>query len=76
MSRVVLSSKYRITIPPEMRKRLGLRKGQAVFLIPHSKSVALIPDHDIAATQGAFPEAATDGFREETDRLRRPHPED
>jgi AbrB family looped-hinge helix DNA binding protein len=69
MKRVVLSSKYQIVIPLDIRKRLHLSAGQGILLVPHGNTVHLVADRDISEMQGAFPSISTDGFREETERL-------
>jgi AbrB family looped-hinge helix DNA binding protein len=42
MRPVTISSKYRITIPREIRERFGIKPGQKVAFIPHENSLQMV----------------------------------
>ena len=42
MAEVTLSSKYRITIPLEMRRALGLKPGDKVLVVPKGNSIIIL----------------------------------
>lgn len=43
MSTVTVDDKYRVLLNKELRRRLGITKGQKLVVIPSSKSFTLIP---------------------------------
>jgi len=42
MRPVTISSKYRITIPPEIRKQFGIKPGDKVSFIPYDNSLEMV----------------------------------
>jgi AbrB family looped-hinge helix DNA binding protein len=42
MQSVTITSKYRVTIPPEIRKRLGIKPGDKVAFIPRKNSLEMV----------------------------------
>ena len=69
MSQVTVSSKYQVVIPLEVRKQLGIRKGQKMSVVVLGDVIELVPDRDIRELKGAFPGVSTEDIREEADRL-------
>jgi len=68
MARAVISPKFQIVIPKEIRERLDLRPGQQVALIDRDGFVALVPQRPISELRGIAKGAPTDDYRDETDR--------
>ena len=68
MSAVTLNSKYQVVIPKEERKRLKLRKGQKLLVVPWDDMIVFVPDRDLSELEGAFPKLTTENIREEEDR--------
>ena len=69
MARVKVSNQYRITIPRDVRRVIGLQPGQMVSVIVMSDVVMIVPDRNIAEMEGIFPGITLDGVREEFDQL-------
>jgi len=69
MTHVTVTSKYRITIPLEVRRRLGIKRGQRFSVIAIDDVIELVPERDIKELRGAFPQLSVEDIREETDRL-------
>ena len=42
MAEVTLSSKYRISIPAEMRRALGLKPGDRLLVVPKGNSIIIL----------------------------------
>ena len=67
MAAVVVSSKYQIAIPPEIRTHLHLRPGQKLRMIPLDGRVELVPVPDIrnllGFAKGMDSEVERDGDR-------------
>jgi AbrB family looped-hinge helix DNA binding protein len=69
MATVTVSSKYQIVIPLEIRKALGIKKGQKLCFVNMGGAIHLVPDRDIREMEGAFPQIGSlDDYRDETDR--------
>ena len=68
MARAVISPKFQIVIPKEIRERLDLKPGQQVALIDRDGFVALVPQRPISELRGIAKGAPTDDYRDETDR--------
>ena len=63
-----ISSKYQISIPKEVRERLGWGPGQEVLFVPHGKGVVLMPRRDIDSLRGLAKGANTEDYRDRSDR--------
>jgi AbrB family looped-hinge helix DNA binding protein len=68
MPTVKISSKYQIVIPREVRRALGLRKGQRVSVIAVGGLIEVVPDEDLASLRGAYPDLSLDDIRDESER--------
>jgi len=55
MKTVVVSSKYQVVIPKEVRERLGLLAGTAVEVISFGSRIELVPIRPMVAMKGIFP---------------------
>lgn len=47
-----VSSKYQVVIPQEVRRKLGIRPGQRVQVIPYEGRIELIPIGPIEESRG------------------------
>lgn len=69
MARAVISPKFQIVIPKEIRERLELRPGQSVSLIERDGMVTLVPQRPIAELRGIARGVSYEGYRDEIDRF-------
>ena len=69
MSEVLISTKYQVVIPKDVRRELGLKSGQKVVCIAKDGVIHLIPDKPLASLRGFARGVSTKGFREKKDRL-------
>jgi len=68
MARAVISPKFQIVIPKEIRERLNLQPGQVVSLVDRGDMVTLVPQRPIAGLRGIAKGASYEGCRDKTDR--------
>ena len=68
MARAVISPKFQIVIPKEIRERLDLKPGQQVALIERQGLITIVPQRPISELRGIARGAPTDDCRDETDR--------
>jgi len=66
---VILSPKYQVVIPKEVRKQLELKSGQRLQIIVRGRTITLVPDHPIKELRGLFKGMQTEGLREEGERI-------
>ena len=66
---VILSPKYQVVIPKEVRKRLELRSGQRLQIIVRGGTITLVPDYPLKELRGLFRGMRTEGLREEGERV-------
>lgn len=52
MAEVLVSSKYQVVIPAEVRRLLGIKKGQRLLLLVENGTIRLIPSLPIAKMRG------------------------
>ncbi len=69
MARAVISTKYQVVIPKEIRRELGLKTGQVVQVIAKNGVITLLPDKPLASLRGYLKGMKVDGVREKKDRL-------
>ena len=67
MRPVTISSKYRITIPPEIRERFGVRPGHKVIFIPFENSLRMVFISAIEDAQGFLESIDSNVERKEED---------
>jgi len=53
----IVSPKYQIVIPKEIRTKIGLRKGQRMHISVKGKSIILLPDEPIQSFRGILKDA-------------------
>lgn len=52
MTEVILSTKYQIVIPKEIREKMALEPGQKMLVIHYMGRITLIPKEDIKQARG------------------------
>lgn len=68
MARAVISPKFQIVIPKEIRERLNLQPGQVVSLIDRGDMVTLVLQRPVGDLRGIARGATYEGYRDKTDR--------
>ena len=66
---VILSPKYQVVIPKQVRKQLELKSGQKLQIIVRGGTITLVPDHPLKELKGLFRGMQTAGLREEEERI-------
>ncbi len=69
MPQTVVSSKYQIVIPKEIRARLDIEKGQILQVVVRDGVITLIPDRPLSELRGFVKGMDSSGLREKEDRL-------
>jgi AbrB family looped-hinge helix DNA binding protein len=69
MATAVVSPKFQIVIPKEIRERMGLRPGQVVSLIDRGGIISIVPQQPISQLRGIAKGMSYEGYRDETDRF-------
>lgn len=69
MAEVIVSSKYQIVIPVEVRKSLGIKKGQRLHLLVENGSIRLIPNRPLPEMRGYLRGMDTNVERDEEERF-------
>ncbi len=69
MDTVILSSKYQIVIPQEVRKKADLKPGQKIVIIEKDGVIHLIPQKPIREMRGFLKGIDTSQLRDEEDRF-------
>jgi AbrB family looped-hinge helix DNA binding protein len=63
-----LSSKYQISIPKEVRERMGWKPGQKIAFIAKADGILLVPIPEREALAGIARGANPEGYRDRNDR--------
>jgi AbrB family looped-hinge helix DNA binding protein len=69
VSRTVVSTKFQVVIPKDVREETGLRKGQTFQVISKGGVISLVPERPLSELKGFAPSARSSDFREKRDRL-------
>jgi AbrB family looped-hinge helix DNA binding protein len=69
VTQTVVSSKYQIVIPKEVREKLDLEKGQILQVVARNGVITLVPDRPLAELRGFVKGIDDAGLRDEEDRL-------
>jgi AbrB family looped-hinge helix DNA binding protein len=69
MARTVVSSKFQVVIPQEIREDMGLRKGEVLQVIGKDGIIALIRECPITDLRGYLRGMSGEGLREKEDRV-------
>ncbi len=68
MAQAVVSTKFQVVIPKEIRRDIGLRSGQRVQIIAKSGVITMVPDQPIARMKGFLKGMKSRAPREKKDR--------
>ena len=69
MAQAVVSTKYQLVIPKEIRREVGLKSGQVVQIIAKNGVITILPDQPLKSLRGYLKGMRTGGVREKKDRL-------
>lgn len=69
MAQTVVSSKFQIVIPKEVRLQVGLKTGDVLRVVGREGVISLVPERPISELRGFVKGMATKGLREKRDRL-------
>ena len=69
MVEVVLSPKYQLVIPQQIRKHLALKSGQKIELIVKEGLITLVPERPLKEFRGYLKKMNIKGFRDHGERL-------
>ena len=69
MTQTVVSSKYQIVIPKEVRSKIDLEKGQVLQVVVRNGVIMLIPDRPLAELRGFVKGMESSELRDKDDRL-------
>jgi AbrB family looped-hinge helix DNA binding protein len=68
MAYAVVSTKYQVVIPREIRRDIGLKSGQVVQIFAKGGVITMIPDQPIGRMRGYLTGMKTGALREKKDR--------
>lgn len=68
MARSIVSSKYQVVIPKEIRREVRLKTGQVVQVIARNGVITLVPDRPLASLRGYLKGMKTDRTRDKRER--------
>lgn len=68
MARAVVSTKFQVVIPREVRREIGLQSGQVVQVISKSGVITLVPDQPLRRMRGYLKGIKASRLREKKDR--------
>jgi AbrB family looped-hinge helix DNA binding protein len=69
MAQTVVSSKYQIVIPKEVRRKLDLEKGQVLQVVVRNGVITLVPDRPLEELRGFVKGIDGSQIRDKEDRL-------
>jgi AbrB family looped-hinge helix DNA binding protein len=69
MPQTVVSSKYQVVIPKEVRSKIDLEKGQVLQVVVRNGVIMLIPDRPLAELRGFVKGMESSGLRDKEDGL-------
>jgi AbrB family looped-hinge helix DNA binding protein len=68
MARSVVSTKFQVVIPKEVRQEIGLKSGQVLQIIAKGGVITMVPDQPISRMKGYLKGMKVRSLREKTDR--------
>ncbi len=68
MARSVVSTKFQVVIPKEIRRDIGLKSGQVVQIIARGGVITMVPDQPIGRMKGYLTGMGSRRLREKRDR--------
>jgi AbrB family looped-hinge helix DNA binding protein len=68
MPETIVSTKFQVVIPKEIRREIGLQSGQVLQVIAKGGVITMVPDQPIARMKGFLRGMKTSALREKKDR--------
>ena len=68
MAEAVVSTKFQVVIPKEIRREVGLKSGQVLHVIAKGGIITMVPDQPIARMRGYVKGMKVRSLREKKDR--------
>lgn len=68
MSTIIVSPKYQIVIPKDVREKIQLKSGQKMVVIAKGGIVHLIPERSAGSLKGFLKGMSTEDLREDEER--------
>jgi AbrB family looped-hinge helix DNA binding protein len=68
MAHAVVSTKFQVVIPKEIRRDVGLKSGQVVQIIAKSGVITMVPDQPLGKMKGYLKGMKSRALRERRDR--------
>lgn len=68
MAQVLVSSKFQVVIPKEVRRDFNIKPGQKMSCIAINGVIHLVPARPISAMRGFIPKISLEELREKKDR--------
>jgi AbrB family looped-hinge helix DNA binding protein len=68
MSQVLVSTKYQVVIPKEVRRSLNIKSGQKMSCIVINGVIHLVPSRPLSSLRGFVKGISLEGLREKKDR--------
>ncbi len=69
MARTVVSTKFQVVIPKDIREETGLRKGQTFQVVSKGGVISLVPERPLSELKGFARSTRSTRFREKRDRF-------
>jgi AbrB family looped-hinge helix DNA binding protein len=69
MAQAIVSPKYQVVIPKEIRREVAIHKGQRLQVVAKGGVIVLVPERPLSELRGLLRGASTEGVREKRDRL-------
>jgi AbrB family looped-hinge helix DNA binding protein len=68
VAQAVVSTKFQVVIPKDVRREIGLKSGQLVQIIAKGGVITMVPDQPIGRMKGYLKGMRVRSLREKTDR--------
>jgi AbrB family looped-hinge helix DNA binding protein len=68
MAEAVVSTKFQVVIPKDIRREVGLKSGQVLHVIAKGGIITMVPDQPIARMRGYVKGMKVRSLREKKDR--------
>jgi AbrB family looped-hinge helix DNA binding protein len=69
MAHAVVSTKFQVVIPKEVRREIGLKSGQVLQIVSRGGVITMVPDRPIGGMRGYLKGMKRTGLREKKDRI-------
>jgi AbrB family looped-hinge helix DNA binding protein len=68
MAQAVVSTKFQVVIPREIRRDIGLKSGQIVQIVAKNGVITMVPDQPLKSMKGYLKGMRSRALREKKDR--------